>query len=97
MRIVARRTLLDFTRTHADAANAIGAWYRMVKRAEWSSASDVKASDPRASILAGNRAVFDIRGGSYRLVAAIHYRTKIVFVRFVGTHAEYDDIDVEEV
>ena len=97
MRVVARRTLRDFAAKHADVAGPLEAWYRMAKQAEWDGPVAVKASDPRASIIANNRVVFDIKGGSYRLVVAMHYRTQIAFVRFIGTHAEYGDIDATTV
>lgn len=97
VRIVARRTLLAFAAAHADAAAPLGAWYRVAKRADWDTPAAVKASDPRASIIANDRVVFDVKGGNYRLVVAIHYRTQIAFIRFIGTHAEYDDIDATTV
>ena len=93
MRIVARRALVDFYGTHGDAKVALETWYRLAKKAAWKSPKDVRESDPRASVIANDRVVFDIRGGHYRLVAAIHYRTGIVFIRFIGTHADYDEID----
>ena len=93
MRVVARRTLVDFYGAHGDAKVALETWYRLAKKAAWKSPKDVRESDPRASVIANDRIVFDIRGGHYRLVAAIHYRTGIVFIRFIGTHADYDEMD----
>ena len=97
VRIVARSTLLAFAAAHADAAAPLEAWYRVAKRATWKTPASVKASDARASIIGNDRVVFDVKGGNYRLVIAIHYRTQIGFIRFVGTHAEYDDIDATTV
>lgn len=97
VRIVARSTLLAFAAKHADALGPLEAWYRLAKQAKWTGPTAVKASDPRASIIANDRVVFDIKGGSYRLVVAMHYRTQIAFIRFIGTHAEYDGIDAANV
>ena len=69
----------------------------MVKGADWSRPTDIKALFRSADILAGDRVVFDIGGNKYRLVAAVHYRGKRVFIRFIGTHAEYDKIDAATV
>jgi len=97
VRIVARSTLLAFAATHADAAAPLEAWYRVAKRAIWKTPAAVNASDPRASNIANDRVVFDVKGGNYRLVVAIHYRAQIAFIRFIGTHAEYDDVDATTV
>lgn len=97
MRIVARSTLLAFAAAHADAAAPLEAWYRVARRATWKTSAAVKASDPRVSIIANDRVVFDVKGGDYRLVVAIHYRTQIAFIRFIGTRVEYDDIDATTV
>ena len=97
MRIVARRTLIEFAESHADAAGPLETWYRMAKQAKWDGPGAVKASDPRATIVANNRVVFDTKGGSYRLIVAMHYRTQIAFIRFIGTHAEYEEVDATEV
>ena len=97
MRIVARSTLLAFATAHADAAAPLEAWYRVARRATWKTPAAVKASDPRAGIIANDRVVFDVKGGDYRLVIAIRYRTQIAFIRFIGTHAEYDDVDATTV
>jgi len=70
---------------------------RLVRAAEWSKPTDVKMMFRNADILPGGRVIFDIGGNKYRLVAAIHYRGRRVYVRFVGTHAEYDRIDVKRV
>jgi len=73
------------------------AWVHIVRGADWSKPSDVKQVFRSADILKNGRAIFDIGGNKYRLVTAIHYRGKRIYVRFVGTHAEYDRIDVETV
>jgi mRNA interferase HigB len=73
------------------------AWLRMASRAEWRNPEDVKRSHPKASVLKGSRAVFNIKGNDFRLVAAVDYGGGFVMVRFFGTHAEYDAIDAERI
>jgi len=97
VRVIARRTLREFWERHADSEQALRAWYAEAKSADWQGPADVKARFPSASFLAGNRVIFNIKGNQYRLVVAIRYDLGIVFIRFVGTHAEYDRIDAETV
>lgn len=70
-------------------------WYYEAKHAQWSSPNDIKAQYASASIIAGNRIVFNIAGNKYRLIVRMNYDSKTVFVRFIGTHSEYDKIDAE--
>lgn len=72
-------------------------WLAIASRAQWFTPADVKRSHPKASVLKGGRAVFNIKGNDYRLVAAINYRAGVLLIRFFGTHREYDDIDAETV
>ena len=72
-------------------------WLAIAGQAHWQSPEDVKRSHPKASILKGSRAVFNIKGNDYRLVAALSYQASVVAIRFFGTHAEYDEIDAETV
>jgi|TARA_R110002096_G_scaffold205810_9_gene391905 mRNA interferase HigB len=99
MRVISRQTLKDFysRKGNATAKAPCEAWFAEAKAAVWQSPQDVKARYPGASILAGNRVVFDLGGNKYRLIVAIHYNTKIVYIRFIGTHADYDKIDAEKV
>lgn len=97
MRIVAKRTLREFWQRHPDSEEALLAWYREARNEDWNTPADVKARYPMASIVAGNRVVFNVKGNRYRLVAKINYQYKIVYIRFIGTHAGYDRIDVEVV
>jgi len=71
------------------------AWYYEAKHAQWASPAEIKALYGSASILKSNRVVFDIAGNKYRLIVRINYESKTVFVRFIGTHREYDEIDAE--
>ncbi len=93
MRIISRKALKTFWMRHADAQQALQAWYADVKRANWRGPADVKRIYKNASILPNNRVVFNIKGNRYRLVVAVNYPAPIVYIRFVGTHAEYDKID----
>ena len=97
MRIVARKRLVDFTARHADAKGHLDSWWHLAKQADWASPQDVKNQIPRASIVADNRVVFDIVGGRYRLVVKFNYAYRMGYVRFIGTHTDYDKIDVTTV
>ena len=99
MRVIALSTLRDFWSMpeFRDAEEPLKAWYAEASRAEWRQRADIKAQYANASILKGNRVVFNIKGNDYRLVSAIAYRMGIVYVKFVGTHAQYDRIDVHTV
>jgi mRNA interferase HigB len=95
MRIISRRTLREFWNQHPEAEQSLRAWYHDARVADWRSPSDIKRAYANASILGDNRVVFNIKGNRYRLVAAINYDYQICYIRFVGTHQEYDRIDSE--
>ena len=97
MRIIARKTLRDFWVEHPSAREPLQAWYREVEREDWDTPARVRLRYPTASILAGNRVVFNIKGNDFRLVVRINYPYRIVYIRFIGTHREYDRIDAEMV
>ena len=97
MRIIAKRTLREFWERHPDAEEPLLAWYREVEKEDWDQPSQIKEKYRSASFVKGNRVVFNIKGNDYRLVVKINYPYRVVYVRFVGTHADYDAIDVEEV
>lgn len=97
MRIIAVKTLREFWETHADAEQSLKSWYKEATDTRWIEPNDIKQRYPSADILPGNRVVFDIKGNTYRLIVKIHYNTGIVFVRFVGTHADYDKINAETI
>jgi mRNA interferase HigB len=97
MRIIARRTLREFWRRHPDTEQSLRAWYYDVQTAAWRSPADVKRTYANASIVGRNRVVFNIKGNRYRLVVAINYPYQICYIRFVGTHKEYDAINVDKV
>ncbi|MEH2087528.1 type II toxin-antitoxin system HigB family toxin [Nostoc sp.] len=97
MRILSRSTLRNFWESHPDAEEALKTWYYEASHADWQSPVDVKAAHGNASIIANNRVVFNIKGNNYRLIVAIRYDIGIVFIRFIGTHIEYDKIDAETI
>jgi mRNA interferase HigB len=97
MRVIAIKTLRDFWRDHHAAEQPLRAWYDEACKATWTQPADIKAQYRNASILKNRRVVFNIKGNDYRLVVALAYNTRIVFVKFVGTHAQYDAIDAETV
>lgn len=99
MRIIAVSSLRKFWSRpgRRDAEQPLRAWVYIVKSANWSKPTDVTQTFGSADILRNGRAIFDIGGNKYRLIAAIHYRGKRVYVRFIGTHREYDAIDAETV
>ena len=93
MRIIARKTLKEFLERHPDARQPLQAWYADAKHAIWKTPIDIKDTCRNASIVANNRVVFNIKGNKYRLVVAIQYEYGIVYIRFIGSHREYDRID----
>lgn len=97
MRIIAKGTLRDFWGLFPDAEESLLAWYREVEKEDLDTPAKVKAKYRNASIVGDNRVVFNIKGNDYRLVVKINYEYRVVYVRFVGTHANYDKINVEEV
>src|SRR6185312_7526952 len=99
MRIIAVSTLRNFWNRpgRRDSEQPLRAWVHVVRSADWSKPTDVKQTFRSADILRNGRAIFDIGGNKYRLVAAIHYRGKRVYVRFIGSHDDYDKINAETI
>jgi mRNA interferase HigB len=94
MRIIALKTLRLFWEQHPDAQQALQAWYRDAKRAAWKTPADIRNVYRNASIVGNNRVVFNIWGNQYRLVVAVNYTSSILYIRFIGTHQDYNKIDV---
>jgi len=101
--IIARRTLREFVHSRAGYRDqgalkaALDAWFDEVRRAKWKSTADVKRLYASASVVTAERIVFNIRGNNYRLVAAVDFDKEIVWIKWIGTHGDYDKIDVTEV
>jgi mRNA interferase HigB len=103
MRIISRRTLRDFVVSragHKDETalkSSIGAWFSEVSKARWQSMMDVKRRYVTASVVTSERIVFNIKGNDYRLVVAVDFEKSIVWIKWIGSHRDYDRIDVKEV
>ena len=93
MRLIARNVLMVYAEAHPETAVPLERWYRLTRAASWTSMDDVRRTAPKAKVLNRDRVRFEIAGGNYRLIAAVDFRRQIVFVKFIGTHAEYDAID----
>jgi mRNA interferase HigB len=93
MRVIARNTLVGFWSRHPETKVLLERWYTLVRAAHWTSTDEIQKAAPRAKVLNRERVRFDVAGGDYRLVAAFDFRRQIAFVKFIGTHAEYDRID----
>jgi mRNA interferase HigB len=99
MRIIAFRTLKEFFEKpeYVDSEISLRAWYHDAKVAEWKNSNDLKQQYKNASIVGEGRVVFNIKGNTYRLVVAIDYEFQVIFIRFIGTHNQYDKIDVKTI
>ena len=97
VRVIAVATLRAFWQRHPDAEQPLKAWFEEATKANWTQPSDIKARYRSASVLKNRRVVFNIKGNEYRLIVAIAYRLQIVYVKFIGTHAEYDTVDADNV
>jgi mRNA interferase HigB len=97
MRVIARKTLRTFWEREPGSEAQLKAWFAEAHDANWKGPADVKAKYRNASIVKNDRVVFNICGNKYRLVVRINYRFKVVYIRFIGTHADYDAIDVETI
>ncbi len=97
MRVIAKKYLVQFWRVHRDAEQPLKAWYDDVVNANWSSPQDIKNHYRNASFLGNNRVVFNIKGNDYRLIVAVAYRLGVFYIKFIGTHAEYDSVNAKTV
>ena len=97
MRVLSRKSLRQFWDKHPDAREPLQAWYAGVKHANWKRPSDIKATYQTASFISNNRIVFNIKGNKYRIIVVVEYRFGMVFIRFIGTHQEYDRINAETI
>lgn len=97
MRIISKKILRDFWEVHADSEQQLKSWFQEASNAEWKNPNEVKKEYPSASILNDNRIVFNIKGNNYRLIVRINYNYQVIWIRFIGTHAEYDKINANEI
>ncbi len=97
MRVIAVSTLRDFWQRYPDAEQPLKAWYEEATTATWTQPADIKAQYRSASVLKNRRVVFNIKENDYRLIVAVAYKLQVVYVKFVGTHKEYDAVDAETI
>lgn len=97
MRVIAKRSLREFWEKHTIVEQALKAWYQEASEADWEEPMAIKRHYPSASFLEDNRVVFNIKGNHFRLVVKINYPYRLVWIRFVGTHAQYDRIDARSI
>ena len=97
MRVVAKKIIREFWEWQNDSEEQLKTWYKEALKAKWTSPLDIKSEYPKASILKNGRVVFNICGNKYRLIVQINYLRKWVFIRFIGTHSDYDKINAEKI
>lgn len=97
MRIFTEKTLKEYIEIYSDAKTAIQEWVDIVKRSEWTCFADVRRTFNSADAVGNQRYVFNIKGNCYRIVAVIKFTIKFVYIRFIGTHSEYDRIDCRNI
>lgn len=96
-RIFSKSTLREFWETYPDSEQHLKTWYDTAMNSEWKTPNEVKQTYANASILKNSRIVFNVKGNAYRLVSKINYEKQWIFIRFIGTHSEYDEIDAENI
>lgn len=97
MRIIAKKILREFWEIHSDSEQQLKSWFQETSKSKWTKPNDIKKEYPSASILADNRVVFNIKGNNYRLIIKLNYDYQIIWIRFIGTHAEYDKINANKI
>lgn len=97
MRVIAKSSLDEFAKKHPRAKPALNHWYRLAKANHWSSIQDVVSTFANSKAVNAERVRFAVQGGNYRLIVAFDFRRQIAFVKFVGTHADYDRVDAATV
>ena len=97
MRVIARKILREFWAKHSDCEQQLKAWYQEVEKAKWNNLNELKLEYPNASILENNRVCFNIKGNNYRLIVKINFPYQMMWIRFIGTHAEYDKINANQI
>ena len=97
MRVIAVSALREFWKKYPQAETPLRAWFADASRADWKNPAAIKAAHRNASFVGNNRVVFNIKGNDFRLLVAVHYNRRMMYVRFIGTHAEYDAINAERI
>lgn len=97
MRVIAKKILREFWTIHKDCEQQLKSWYKEVDKGDWQNLNQLKNDYPNASILSESRICFNIKGNNYRLIVKINFDYQMVWIRFIGTHADYDKIDANKV
>lgn len=97
MRVIAKKILREFWEKHSDCEQQLKAWYQEVDRGVWRNINELKSEYPSLSILEDSRVCFNIKGNKYRLIVKINFNYQMVWIRFIGTHAEYDKINANKI
>ena len=97
MRVIAKKILREFWTKHSDCSEQLKSWYRETEKSNWANINELKNEYPSASILNDNRIVYNIKGNKYRLIVKLNFDFQICWIRFIGTHAEYDKIDATKI
>jgi len=97
LRVIAKKILRDFWEKHSDCEQQLRSWYQETDKGSWKNLNELKSDYPNASILADNRICFNIQGNNYRLIVKINFNFQMMWIRFIGTHDEYDKIDANKI
>ena len=97
MRVIAKKIVREFWEVHSDCEQQLKSWYKETSQAKWKNPNEIKREYPSASILNNNRVVFNIKGNNYRIIVKINFENEMVWIRFVGTHTEYDKINANTI
>lgn len=97
LRVIAKKILREFWESHPDCKQQLLSWFHEAENAIWGGPGEVKNDYPNASILPGNRVVFNIKGNKYRLIVKINYDYQMIWIRFIGSHADYDKVDATKI
>jgi len=97
MRVFVKKRLREFWEKHSDSEDQLKTWYKEALKAKWATPADIKSEYAKASILKYGKVVFNICGNKYRLIVDINYKRQWCFIKFIGTHTEYDKVDVEKI
>jgi mRNA interferase HigB len=97
LRVIAKKVLKEFWQKHSDCEQQLKSWYQESTKSNWKNSNDIKREYPTASFLPDNRVVFNIKGNHYRLIIKLNYEYQILWIRFIGTHAECDKINAQKI
>lgn len=97
MRVIAKKIIREFWEKHKDCEQQLKAWYQETSKAEWQNSNVIKLEYPTASIIGNNRVIFNIKGNTYRLIVKLNFDYQMVWIRFIGTHSEYDKINAKTI